>query len=53
MYSFFRVVAAIEARDLVDCGPFLQASGFALLGVVQSPDEIVRSEMWQRNPPPG
>jgi ubiquinone/menaquinone biosynthesis C-methylase UbiE len=53
MYSFFRVVAAIEARYLIDCGPFLQANGFALLGAVQSPDEIVRSEMWQRNPPPG
>jgi ubiquinone/menaquinone biosynthesis C-methylase UbiE len=53
MYSFFRVVAGIEARHLVDYRPFLKAHGFALVGAVQSPNEVIRSEVWRRNPPSG
>jgi ubiquinone/menaquinone biosynthesis C-methylase UbiE len=53
MYSFFRVVAGIEARHLVDYRPFLKAHGFVLVGAVQSPNEVIRSEVWRRNLPSG
>jgi ubiquinone/menaquinone biosynthesis C-methylase UbiE len=53
MYSFFRVIAGIEARCLVDYHPLLQAHGFTLAKTVFSPNEMIRSELWQRTPPPG
>lgn len=53
MYLFFRVLAGIEARCLVDYRPFLQAQGFVLARETLSRDEMIRSELWRRTLPPG
>jgi ubiquinone/menaquinone biosynthesis C-methylase UbiE len=54
MYFFFRLAAGIEARQLVDYRPLLQAEGFVLAEAPQSPNEIIRSERWRRRTsPPG
>jgi ubiquinone/menaquinone biosynthesis C-methylase UbiE len=54
MYFFFRLAAGIEARQLVDYRPLLQAEGFVLAEALQSPNEIIRSERWRRRTsPPG
>jgi len=48
MYLFFRFAAGIEARCLVECGPFLRAQGFVLQETVASPDEAIQSQLWER-----
>ena len=48
MYSFFRAIAGIEARRLVDYRPFLRAQGFVLTEATLSPNEMIRSELWRR-----
>jgi len=48
MYAFFRALAGIEARRLVDYAPFLRAEGFALTNEFFSPNEMIRSQLWQR-----
>ncbi len=48
MYRFFRSVAGIEARRLVDYRPHLRAAGFALQGETLAPNEMIRSELWKR-----
>ena len=48
MYFFFRMVAGIEARRLVDYRPSLRAHGFECTDEMISPNEMVRSELWQR-----
>ena len=48
MYLFFRVVAGIEARQLVDYRPLLRAQGFEPTGEMVLPNEMIRSELWQR-----
>ncbi len=53
MYCFFRAVAGIEARRLVDYRPLLKAEGFVLTKSVLSPNEIIRSEAWRRISLPG
>jgi len=48
MYFFFRVVAGIEARRLVDYRPALRARGFECANEVILPNEMIRSELWRR-----
>lgn len=47
MYRFFRVVADIEAKELVDPTPFLREQ-FALVSQRQFRQGMVKSELWQR-----
>ncbi|MEO7167278.1 MAG: class I SAM-dependent methyltransferase [Spartobacteria bacterium] len=47
MYRFFGLAAGIEARSLVDYRPFLQAHNFVLEREACSPNEMIRSELWQ------
>ncbi len=51
MYRFFRVVAGIEARRLVDYAPLLQAAGFRLTSEEISAHGLIRSQFWRRQPP--
>lgn len=48
MYRFFRVVAGIEARRLVDYGPRLGAEGFRLTSEVVVAHGLLRSQCWRR-----
>lgn len=48
MYLFFRVVARIEARQLIDPSPFLRTAGFVLEQSVLFRGGIVKSEVWRR-----
>lgn len=48
MHLFFRALAGIEARRLVDYQPFLRAAGFCLTSETISPNELVRSQRWAR-----
>ena len=48
MYSFFRLLAGIEARRLVDYRPFLRAQGFSFTEAKFLPNEMIRSELWRR-----
>lgn len=48
MYLFFRLVAEIEARRLVDYRALLQTEGFVLERDLILPNEMIRSELWQR-----
>lgn len=48
MYLFFRVVANIEARRLVDYRPLLRGQGFECRDEMVSPNEMIRSELWRR-----
>ena len=48
MYRFFRVVAGIEARRLVDYRPSLRGNGFECAEEMASPNEMIRSELWRR-----
>jgi ubiquinone/menaquinone biosynthesis C-methylase UbiE len=50
MYRFFRTVAAIEARDLVDPSPFLRAEGFALMRQHMFRHGMLKSELWRLAP---
>jgi ubiquinone/menaquinone biosynthesis C-methylase UbiE len=47
MYSFFRSVAGIEARELVDPSPFLRAEGFTLASQNLFRLRMVKSELWR------
>jgi trans-aconitate methyltransferase len=49
MYWFFRSVAQIEARDLVDPSPFLLAEGFVLERQLLFRYGMLKSELWRRN----
>ena len=48
MYRFFRLVARIEADCLVDYRPLLRRHGFVAQQARDSPDEMIRSELWER-----
>ena len=48
MYWFFRNAAGIEARDLVDPTPFLQAEGFSLSQQHLSRHGLLKSELWRQ-----
>jgi len=48
MYWFFRNVAGIDARELVDPSPFLRAEGFSLRSQHLSRHGMLKSELWQR-----
>jgi len=48
MYFFFRAVTGIEARRLVEYRPLLRAQGFQCAKEMISPNEMVRSELWER-----
>lgn len=48
MYSFFRTVAGIEARKLVDPSPFLRAEGFVLERQFLFRLRMLKSEWWRR-----
>jgi ubiquinone/menaquinone biosynthesis C-methylase UbiE len=52
MYLFFRIAAGPEARRLVDYTPLLQRAGFALTSETISPNEVVRSQWWERKARP-
>jgi ubiquinone/menaquinone biosynthesis C-methylase UbiE len=47
MYWFFRSVARIEARDLVDPSPFLRAEGFVLERQILFRVGMLKSELWR------
>jgi hypothetical protein len=48
MYFFFRAVAGIEARRLVDYSPQLRANDFSLAKEHLSRHGEIRSQLWQR-----
>jgi len=48
MYCFFRRVAGIDARNLVDPSPFLRAEGFSLMQQHLSRHGMLKSELWRR-----
>jgi SAM-dependent methyltransferase len=48
MYSFFRSVAGIEARELVDPSPFVRAEGFALERQHLFRHGMLKSELWRK-----
>ena len=48
MYRFFRVAAGIEARRLVDYTSLLAENNFRLAHETVSPNEMIRSQVWQR-----
>jgi ubiquinone/menaquinone biosynthesis C-methylase UbiE len=48
MYRFFRSVAGIEARDLVDPSSFLRAEGFVLERQLLFRFRMLKSELWRR-----
>ena len=48
MYLFFRIVAGIEARSLVDYRPLLRVERFILRSEAVSPNGTIRSELWER-----
>jgi ubiquinone/menaquinone biosynthesis C-methylase UbiE len=47
MYLFFRSVAGLEARRLVDYAPFLAAHGFILEKESGAPNGMIRSQLWR------
>jgi SAM-dependent methyltransferase len=47
MYRFFRAVARIDARELVDPSPFLRAEGFTLARQSLFRLRMVKSEVWR------
>lgn len=49
MYGFFRVVAGIEAHELIDPSPFLRVEGFTLTRQYLFRHGMVKSELWRRN----
>ncbi len=52
MHLFFRLVAGLEARRLVDYAPLLRAAGWTLADEAISPNEMIRSQLWERTAPP-
>jgi ubiquinone/menaquinone biosynthesis C-methylase UbiE len=48
MYGFFRLLARIEANELVDPVPFLKSAGFALASKHFFRGGIVKSQLWRR-----
>jgi trans-aconitate methyltransferase len=48
MYRFFRFVAGIEARDLVDPSPFLRAEGFVLEKEHLFRHGMIKSQLWRQ-----
>jgi ubiquinone/menaquinone biosynthesis C-methylase UbiE len=48
MYSFFRSVAGIDARELVDPSAFLRAEEFSLVSQHLSRYGMLKSELWRR-----
>ncbi len=48
MYLFFRWIAGLQARRLVDYAPFLSQDGFVLEKESGAPNEIIRSQLWRR-----
>jgi ubiquinone/menaquinone biosynthesis C-methylase UbiE len=49
MYSFFGVVADLEANDLVDPSPFIRAAGFQLHREVVTRFGLIKSQVWERS----
>jgi ubiquinone/menaquinone biosynthesis C-methylase UbiE len=49
MYLFFRSVAGIRAKCLVDPTPLLEANGFVCVGRELSSNGMVKSEYWRRS----
>ncbi|MFZ1220130.1 MAG: class I SAM-dependent methyltransferase, partial [Chthoniobacterales bacterium] len=48
MYRFFRLTARIEANELVDPAPFLQAAGFVPMQERLFRGGILKSQLWRR-----
>ncbi|MGH7935861.1 MAG: class I SAM-dependent methyltransferase, partial [Chthoniobacterales bacterium] len=48
MYLFFRSVAGLKARRLVDYAPFLAEHSFFLEKEIGAPNDIMRSQLWRR-----
>lgn len=48
MYLFFRIVAGLEARRLVDYTPLLQSAGFTLTNEVISARGLIHTQRWRR-----
>ena len=49
MHRFFRAVAGISARELIDPSPFLEARGFSRLKQKQWRAGLLKSELWERS----
>jgi ubiquinone/menaquinone biosynthesis C-methylase UbiE len=48
MYLFFRLVAGLTTRRLVEYAPLLEAQGFCLTNSAFSPNELLRAQVWRR-----
>ena len=48
MYGFFRMVARIDATELVDPSPFLRSHGFTLQRQFLFRHGLLKSELWRR-----
>jgi SAM-dependent methyltransferase len=49
MYRFFQSTAGIEADELLDAAPFLEAEGFSMARQHLSRRGMLKSELWRRN----
>ncbi len=52
MYRFFRIAAGLEVQRLVDYSQWLREAQFGLVAEAISPNEMIRSQLWQRSPEP-
>jgi SAM-dependent methyltransferase len=48
MYSFFRHVANLRTRELIDPVPFIRALGFQLRGELTTRFGLIRTQLWER-----
>jgi ubiquinone/menaquinone biosynthesis C-methylase UbiE len=48
MYFFFRIVAGLTTRRLVEFALLLEARGFCLTNSAFSPNEMLRAQVWRR-----
>jgi ubiquinone/menaquinone biosynthesis C-methylase UbiE len=48
MYRFFRLTTRIQASEIIDLAPFLQAEGFALAREHLFQSGMLKSELWRR-----
>lgn len=48
MYLFFRLVAGLKARCLIDYAPLLRERGFCLTNEIVAPNEMISSQKWER-----
>jgi SAM-dependent methyltransferase len=49
MYSFFRIVADLEANELADASPLIRAAGFQLREERMTRFGLIKSQLWERS----